>query len=29
MYEFADNGLKTEILTYSASADSIAQLDPS
>ena len=29
MYEFADNGLKTEILTYSTSVDSIAQLDPS
>ena len=29
MYELAADGLKTEILTYSASTDSITQLDPS
>ena len=29
MYVLPDNGLKTEIFTYSASADSITQQDPS
>ena len=29
MYELPDNGLKTEILTYSVSIDSVTQPDPS